>query len=131
MSSFSEEILARYKKTEIETDAFGRAITVGRLKPFDAMRVRRFMETEDRGVLTEFLVAASVRTISGEGGQPMVFSPPKNENDIQTVMNLLDEEGFAAAAKAYVRLYGFAEGSEAQDGGAPGSDESTLDKAKN
>jgi len=133
MTTFSEEILARYKKVEIETDAFGRAITVGRLRPFDAMRVRRIMGTEDRGIITEFLVAASVRSVTVEGGHQAVLTPPKNEGDMQAVMNMLDEEGFAAAAKAYVRLYGLKpEGDGEGDGSDDGAEnEGTLDKAKN
>lgn len=118
MSTASEEILARYKKREVEADAFGRAITVRRLRPSEQTTLMRMADTEVPQAISAMTVAASVCNID-EG----LITFPKNIQELNSVLDALDEEGLTAATKAFIRLQ-----SGASEGAAP---ESTADAAKN
>ena len=112
--SASEEILARYRRIERETDSFGRSIGVKKLKPSEQRKLKILTpgldgSTEvrsDDGKVShipdrfEMMVVASVREIEGN---PVTF--PKSEGELDAVYNALDREGLTAAITAYVRLY--------------------------
>jgi len=125
MATYSETILQRYKAVEEERDTFGRIIKVQRLRPFDDATMRKIAGTEVVGVLSVMAVAACVREIVDEEGKSKLFAPPRSEADIAIVMNALDEEGIAAALKAYARLRGI----DLDGDGEPTED--VVDAAKN
>ena len=101
MSTASEEILARYRKTELETDAFGRAITVRKLRPSEQVALMRMADTEMSGPINAMTVAASVSRID-DG----VYTFARAIGELYAVMDALDDEGLTAATRAYVRLNG-------------------------
>ena len=101
VSTASEEILARYKKRQIETDAFGRAITVRPLRLSEQTGVMRLADSESGTVQTVLMVAASVCEIDGDH-----ITPARSLSDINAVLDRLDEEGLAAATKAFMTLKG-------------------------
>lgn len=94
-----EELLARYSKKEVAADAFGRLITVVRLKFSEVLAIRRMAETEDVTSLAYMLAAASVRNIDDN---PLPF--PRNMLDLNTTIDLLDQEGIGAAIEASAKL---------------------------
>lgn len=106
MSTYSETIQARYSATEQETDAFGRVVKVSRLRPWDMSVVRRLADSERSNVVSNIMVAACVRSITGEDGKERLFAPPKSEADVAVVLNALDSEGMDAAVLAWMRLMG-------------------------
>jgi hypothetical protein len=99
MTTASEEILNRYKKQEIEPDAFGRAITVRKLRPSEQVALMRMADTEVTGAVNAMTVAASVYKVDDA-----VFTFPRSIAELNAVMDMLDEEGLTAATAAYVRL---------------------------
>lgn len=110
MSTASEEILNRYKKNEIETDEFGRAITVRKLRPSEQVALMRMADTEMSGPINAMTVAASVSKVDDA-----VFTFPRSMGELNAVMDMLDQEGLTAATTAYVRL----NGAGTEDDGAP------------
>ncbi|MCJ2084602.1 hypothetical protein MKK88_01145 [Methylobacterium sp. E-005] len=101
MSTASEEILARYKKREIETDEFGRAITVRRLRPAEQVTLMRMADTEVAQAINAMTVGAAVCKIDD-----LDYTFPRSVGELDAVLNVLDEEGLAAATKAYIRIQG-------------------------
>ena len=116
MTTASEEILARYKKREIETDTFGRAITVRRLRPSEQTALMRMADTEVPQAISAMTVGASVCQMD-EG----LITFPKTLGELNAVLDALDEEGLSAATKAYIRL----------QKGAPEGATDQADAAKN
>lgn len=104
MSTASEEILARYKRRETGTDTFGRAITVRFLRPSEQTAVMRMADSESNSVQMPFIVAASVCDIDGDH-----ITPARSQADVNAIMDRLDEEGLAAATKAFMALRGIGE----------------------
>lgn len=127
MSTASEEILARYKKVEREADELGRVIGVKRLRPsqiaaiegytpeFDGSTTSQDAAGKDIEVSkrTPFLIAASVCEIDDT---PIPF--PKNRAELNGIFDNLDAEGIAAAIKAFARLLGLVDKTEAVEDAA-------------
>lgn len=101
MSTASEEILARYKKRESETDAFGRVITVRKLRPGEQVALMRMGDTEIAQAINTMTVGASVCKIDD-----LDYTFPKNLGELNAALNVLDDEGLFAATKAFIRIQG-------------------------
>lgn len=101
MLASKAEILARYSKSEKLSDSVGRLISVVNLKFSEKLAVRRLAETEDEMVLAFMSVAASVREIDG-----IAFPFPRTRAELNSTIDILDEEGMAAAMEASMKLRG-------------------------
>jgi hypothetical protein len=101
VSTASEEILARYKKRESETDAFGRVITVRKLRPGEQVALMRMGDTEIAQAINTMTVGASVCKIDD-----LDYTFPKNLGELNAALNVLDDEGLFAATKAFIRIQG-------------------------
>ena len=104
----SEEILARYKKTVSKIDSLDRTITVGKLKPSQQVQVMTLADTDLRAPLNIMQIAAAVRKIDDV---PYPF--PKSKAELMAVVDVLDDEGLAAALEATIEING---GTVAADG---------------
>lgn len=109
MSTASEEILARYKKRESETDAFGRLITVRKLRPGEQVALMRMGDTEVTPAINTMTVGASVCKIDD-----LDYTFPKNIGELNAVLNVLDEEGLFAATNAFIRIQGLNKDEDAE-----------------
>ena len=98
------ELRARYSRTETEVDSYGRAITVGLLKPDQRYRVLEMTDSQSPYVLMPFLQAAAVRKIVDGEGKELIFAAPRSRTDVDVVLSALDDEGMLAASKAMARL---------------------------
>lgn len=98
------ELRARYSRTETEIDTYGRAITIGLLKPDQRYRILEMTESQSPYVLMPFLQAATVRKIVEADGKEMIFGAPKNRTDVDIILTVLDDEGMIAVSKAMARL---------------------------
>lgn len=103
MSTASEEILARYRKVEREADVFGRIIGVRKLNPSQQLKVMEFTNSEQDSVKTALFAAASVCEIDA---RPVTF--PRNRGELDSIINMLDQEGLEAVSKALNTLLGSA-----------------------
>jgi hypothetical protein len=101
MSTASEEILARYRKTESVADTLGRIITVRRLRPSQQVAIMRMAESGSESVVAALTSAASVMKIDED-----VISFPKTLAEASAIMDRLDQEGLTAATTAYLKLIG-------------------------
>ena len=106
MTTYSETIKERYSASEEEADSFGRLIKVQRLRPWDTAVVRKLADSDRMNVVSNVMIAACVRSITGDDGKERMFAPPKSEADVAIVMNALDGEGLEAATTAWMRLMG-------------------------
>lgn len=106
MTAFSDAIAARYAARESGTDEFGRTIEVARLRPAAAMRVRVLVGSDLPSIVTEALVAASVRAITTADGKRTDLDPPQTSRSLDIIMDTLDAEGMGAAVLAFSRLEG-------------------------
>ena len=106
MSTYSETVQARYQAKEEERDDFGRVILVQRLRPWDRSNVLKVADSNSGFLNGQALVAGSVRSITDEAGKEALFAPPRSEDDLQIIINALDDEGLAAATKAFNRIMG-------------------------
>lgn len=114
--SKSEEILARkakYDRVEREADAYGRLFGVKRLKPSQQLRIQEMApglagETTVAGEdgkdvsvpkILPLLLAAAVVEIDGS---PLTF--PRNRAELDSVLDMLEDTGMAAVAKALSRF---------------------------
>jgi hypothetical protein len=105
-----EIILARYKTVEREADALGRVFGVHRLKPADKIKIREMAVIADPNVLGTLMVAAAVCEIDSV---PVPF--PKSRGELDSRINMLDEEGMVAATTAYIRVEGLKVDGEDQE----------------
>lgn len=108
MLTASQEILERYKKTVVKTDDLGRAITVRKLKPSQQVMVMTMADTDLKSPLNVMQIAAAVVKIDDA-----IFPFPKNQAELLSVVDVLDDEGLAAALEAIVEING---GKIADDG---------------
>ncbi len=118
MSTFKEEIFARYKETKTETDTFGRKITVRRLRPSQQIAVMKMADSGEQSVITVLTTSAAVIRIDEDE-----MSFPRTLPELNSVMDRLEQEGISAAAKAFFALNGGND--KAEDG------ETTAEAAKN
>lgn len=109
-----EEAKARYQRTETATDEMGRQITVGRLRPSQQSRIVEMTPGLDGNISAtgpkgevvsvpyrlQMIIAASVRKIDDA-----VFPFPRTRSELDSVLDLLDNEGMAAASEAYGKLF--------------------------
>lgn len=95
------EILARYSKKETVADRLGRLISVVNLKFSERLAIRRMAETEDGLALAYMNCGASVRDIDG-----IVFPFPRTLAELNSTIDVLDEEGMIAAMTASAKLRG-------------------------
>lgn len=133
-SIIPDEIKARYSTIEREADAFGRIIGVRRLRPSEVGAVTALTSgmdgflivTGDDGAESKvpersrYLLSAAVREVNGVA-QPF----PKTRQQLDGLVDMLDEEGFAAAVVAYSRL------PSPELASAPGEPKTEIDAAKN
>lgn len=110
MSTASEEILARYRQTERESDAFDRVIAVKRLNPAQQLRIMEMSASADETVRAGLFVSACVVDIDGD---PITF--PRSRAELDAIIARLDQEGMAAAGAALARLLGGAAPAETDD----------------
>lgn len=126
MTTESEVKLARYAAREKEADAFGRIITIRRLKPSEQTRISGMVadltgfedtevevtDPETGKVSTErrqvprnapLVIAAMVCEIS-DGQHSIAVSFPKGRAELDAIFDRLDVEGLEAATKAAQRL---------------------------
>jgi hypothetical protein len=128
MTTESEAKLARYNAIEKEADAFGRVISVRRLKPSEQTKVAgmtadltgsdEVMNDQGERVMIQHrmpLMIASAVCMIDEARIPF----PRTRGELDAIYDRLDVEGLTAAGKALTRL------SEVE--GA----ENPLDSAKN
>lgn len=97
----SEEILARYKKTETTTDTLGRAIVVRKLKPSQQVAVMTMADTDLKSPLSVMQIAAAVVKIDDN-----IYPFAKSRDELLAVVDVLDDEGLAAALEGVVKLNG-------------------------
>ena len=95
MSTESEDILSRYKKIWSTKDSRGREITLRRLRLSEQSRVIEF--TDNQLNRFNYNVVSAIQTIDGN-----VYFFPKSLEDVHLVLDVLDQEGFAAAADLYL-----------------------------
>jgi hypothetical protein len=108
-----EEYTDRYKRTERAADARGRLITIGRLRVSQKLRISG-MTTDlegayevkaPDGTIVEIprraqpMLAAMVREIDG-----VHYPFPRNRAELDSTMDILDDEGFAAILEANSKL---------------------------
>jgi hypothetical protein len=113
MSTATEARIERYKKVEREADAWGRVITVRRLKPSEMGKLTAYIaditgfdeHTREDGTVvkvdrrTPYIVIGMVCEIDG------VHIPfPRNRGELDAMYDTLDQEGLVAASKAVGRL---------------------------
>lgn len=110
MSTFSEDIQARYAQVETETDKWGREIKVRRLRPAEMNALRKLADTSVQSVVMEIMIASMVRSIDGKP-----WPLPRSQSDIDLVLNALDD-GMVAATVAAARLMGWGVKSDDEDG---------------
>jgi hypothetical protein len=113
MSTETDIKLARYKEVAREADDMGRVISVRRLRPSEQIRITEMSPLLEGNVETSpvngatvqiprrapFLVVASVCMIDD---MPITF--PRNRGELDAILDRLDNEGLAAAIKAYGTL---------------------------
>lgn len=104
MTAYSDAIVARYAARESETDTFGRAVEVRRLRPADSFWVRQIAASDLNDVATEALIASSVCSITDAAGKTLGLNPPRNAQELSARLDLLEAEGMSAAMTAYARL---------------------------
>lgn len=113
MSTESEVKLARYRSTEKEADAFGRIITVRRLRPSERLKVAGMASGFQGGEsipgkdgekveIPHTIVLSLVASVSFIDDVPIAFS--KNIGELLALYDRLDQEGMEAALKAMTRL---------------------------
>lgn len=113
MTTQSEIIMNRYRETEREADAFGRLITVRRLKPSEQTKVAGYCTdltgydevTAPDGTPTRIphrlplLIAAAVSKIDD------IHVPfARSRGELDAIYDALDAEGLAAAGLAAAKL---------------------------
>jgi hypothetical protein len=112
-----EQIRAKYDKTETVSDDYGRVIVCRRLNTPQSIAVREWManatsfDTTVYGTLTLGAMVAKI--------DDLIFPFPKNRQDVDATLGVLDEAGIAAVLKAYVKFSGDAI-----------SEQETIDAAK-
>ena len=113
MMPSKDEILARYSKKEVEADTLGRLISVVNLKFSERLTIRRWAETDDGLALAYMGAAAAVREIASSDGKPPVIFPfPRSFAELNSTIDILDDEGMTAAMTASIRLRGGDAGEE-------------------
>ncbi len=85
------------------TDGYGRALTIGRLKPSDRRKVFEFVKNVSPPVYVPMLVAASVRTINASG-ENTSLSFPKTLAEIDARLDVLGQKGLDAAEEGMAKL---------------------------
>ena len=115
----ADELKNRYRETTQEMDARGRTIVLGRLKLSQQSRVFEMIDKPVNRVM--YSVAASIRQIIDAEGKAMLFSFPADAAEVLLRLDLLDQEGFQAASKAYRKINGIPE-DEAEEAGSEGLD---------
>jgi hypothetical protein len=109
----SEERIQRYSQIEREADGLGRLIGVRRLKISQQIKVEEMTPaldgtttlTDKDGIERKIprrslpMIAAAVCEVDNN---PIPF--PRNRGELDSVMDMLDGEGFAAASIAFGRL---------------------------
>jgi hypothetical protein len=114
----SEEILAkRASLNEIVrvTDVLGRLIGVKRLKPSQQLKIEEM--SPNLSGMTDILVDAETgKTAQVPKRMPLIFAAsvceidqrpltfPKNRGELDSVLDMLDEEGIAAVADAFGKI---------------------------
>lgn len=114
----SQEITSRFKHVERVADARGRIIGVGRLRISQQIKVSEMtpgLAGDDefanpdgstykvsRRVLP--LLAAAVREIQNPGQEKFMVQFPRNRAELDSLMDLLDSDGFAAVLEANLKL---------------------------
>ena len=109
MVATKQDILDRYTKKEMIADKLGRMIGVVNLRLSERLAILRMAETENGLALTVMSAAAAVREISTDGQPPIIYPFPRTLDQLNAVIDILDEEGMAAAMEAALKLRGFAE----------------------
>lgn len=99
MNETLEKIKARYAAIEREADGFGRLIGVRRLRPSEQVKIMEMTVNRDPETIGYLNICASVCEVDG---LPIIF--PKNRDELDATVNMLDQEGVSAASTAMVRL---------------------------
>lgn len=96
----SEEIIARYSQVERIRDGLGRTLGVRRLKPTMQARAIDFAASRPDGLMASlYLAASSVCEIDGDP-----VPPAKSAAELESIVDMLDEEGLAAIQVAMSRF---------------------------
>ena len=99
MTTMSEIILDRYKKSEVVADTLGRMINVSPLTMPQQVRILEMTPSRDASVVSIMMASAAVRKIDGA-----MFPFPRTREELDSTMGILDSEGLAAAASAFQKL---------------------------
>jgi len=98
--STTAELAAAAKTKVLVTDARGRVIVVHRLSVLDYYRLTKATgDTINDRTLNMAVIAAAVRRID-----TLDFPFPSSEKDIEFVLQMLESDGFEAAAKGVGQL---------------------------
>lgn len=111
-----DAIKRRYDETASETDAFGRVITVRRLRNSEQLKAVE-MAGSDMSAST-IRVACGLVSITDDGGTDD-FKFPRSRAELDARLDRLDEEGLEALGEATKKLYGGAK----KDGSTPATGE--------
>lgn len=103
-----DAVKRRYSETITKEDAFGRAIKVGRLRPAQQLKAAE-MSANDSAATTIRLVCM----VRGVDDKDLAF--PANRAEVDSRLNMLEEEGLAAIVEALKELYGVDDDSEPKE----------------
>lgn len=111
--SVLDKIREKYAKTETVSDEYGRILVVRRLNTSQRLAVREMALTGDPEVVGTMTLGASVVSIDD-----IVFPFPKTRQELNSTLDILDDQGLGALIKAYQKFNDL-------------SGEGTIDAAKN
>lgn len=97
------EMMARYSETVSVTDKLGRLIAVGRLKPSERRKIFEMTDSTSALVYLPMLYAASMRSIDNDGNLTR-FGFPKTIAELDSRIDIMDDEGRDAIAEAFLKL---------------------------
>ena len=99
----TQELIDRYRETVKVTDKLGRLIEVGRLKPSERRRIFEMTDSTSALVYLPMLYASSIRSIDANGDLTR-FNFPKTIGELDSRIDMMDDEGREAVAEAFSKL---------------------------